>query len=618
MPLSGWLLAVAVAVAFADASIVVLATPELLATYDSTVSAVSWVVTGYNLAVVLAAGPTLLLVRRRGWTAVTGLGLAVFLAASLGCAAANSLDLLIVLRVVQGVGAALLLAGALPLLARLAGAAATGLAAWSAAAAIGSALGPVAGGVLTEVFSWRAIFIAQAPLAAAAVLTVYRAARAPDRGAVPEGALGRQAAGIGQPDVLEPPMPASGPSSAVRRMGAHLALALVSAALAGALFLVVILMINGWGATPLSAAAVATVLPLGTLASRPFTVGHPPRAVALAGCVTVAGGLAMLAVVPDSGWVAAGVALAVTGLGLGLAVPTLTDASIRPDPRLGIDGTVSVLARHAGLVLALTAVAPLLASGLTSRVNRAVVVGAEAGLSTPVSLETKVSLARSLGETLSEAPAGELPDLEPVFQRVAPGGSLDPLRARLDDVITAAVTSAFRPSFALCALFALLALVPTALVGGRGQPQPSRAPPGRRVAPVVVAPVLAVVLAAGTLLAGGRDRLTVPDPCQSQPAFTRGGIDGRVQQLALDSLDGAACRLNTSRAALLLTLLPESGQPRLPLSDDELTPAVRDGLDHALDRQVDNGTVPRWSATLLRVAIRVSPVGWLVKVLRSG
>jgi predicted MFS family arabinose efflux permease len=600
LPLSGWLLAMAVGVAFADASIVVLATPDLLATYHGTVSAASWVVTGYNVAVVLAAGPCLLLVRRRGWTSVTAIGLAVFLAASLGCAGASSLGLLTALRVIQGCGAALLLTGALPLLARLAGAARPGLAVWSAAAALGSALGPAAGGLLTELFSWRAIFLAQAPFAAAAIAVLPRVTRAAP--------------------AAEPVTAANGaaPATPVRRIGAHLALALVSAALVGALFLVVLLMINGWGATPLAAAAVATAIPVGTLVSRPLAAERSPRAVAVAGCLTVAGGLAALAAVPDRGWFVAGAALAVTGLGLGLAVPTLTDASIRTGPRLGADGAMSVVARHAGLVLALGAVTPLLAAGLTSHANRAIVVGTEAGLSTPAPLRTKVSLARSLGATLSHTPTGKLPDLAPAFRQVAPDGSLDPLRDHLSSVVTAAVTGAFRPSFALCALFAVLALAPATLVGGGPGPAGStRAPPGRRAVPVVLAPALAMVVFVGAVAAGGRQSLTVPDPCQTQPAFARGGADGRLQQIALDALDGAACRLHTSRAALLLTLLPASGQPRLTLTDAELTPAVRDGLSRAVGRQVDNGSMPRWSATVLRLAIRVSPVGWLVDLLRS-
>jgi len=727
LSVSGWLLALAVAVAFADASIVVLAAPELLAEYDSTVSAVSWVVTGYNVAIVVAAIPVLLLVRRRGWLVLTAVGLIVFLLASLGCATAGSLESLTWLRVVQGGGAALLLAGSLPLLARLAGSDRAGLAAWSAAAAVGAALGPAAGGLLTELFSWRSIFYVQAPLSAAALVALPRAARSavpgtagpvvPARPVRPSPATARVSSAPGST------APGStAPGSTVRLFAAHAGLAMISAALVGALFLVILLMINGWGATPLEAAGMATVLPVGTLAARYVTTGGRPRMLALAGCLTVAGGLASLAAVPDKGWATAAAALAVTGFGLGLAVPTLTEASIRLGPRLGVDGAISVAARHAGLVLALAAVTPLLASSLATRLDQAVIAGTEAGLSEPVPLQSKVSLARSLGEALGDTPAGELPDLDAVFTKAAPDGSLDSLQDTLSGVITTAVTGAFRDSFALCALCALIALVPAWLIGpGRrtapgvprprpapvpgprlgagsrpeavprpgpgpvhgpgaafgpaaafgpgpgpglrpgeafapgsepdlglarrgpamrsaqsvpparpGQPtrpaepgQPTRpAEPGRvgqvsRVGAVMLAPALAILLAVMTLSSGGRGTLAVPDPCTTQPAFALGGADGLVQQIALDTLDGAACDLKTSRAALLLTLLPESGQPQLDISDDELTPAIREGLKHAVDRHDDDGSLPGWLATVLRLAIRVGPVGWLVDTLRA-
>ena len=95
-----------------------------------------------------------------------GAGLGLFLAASIACAAAQSLAFLIGARTVQGVGAALLLVGALPVLGR---------ARWTAAATFGLALGPALGGVLTQAFDWRAIFVAQAPVAALGLVGLVRA-----------------------------------------------------------------------------------------------------------------------------------------------------------------------------------------------------------------------------------------------------------------------------------------------------------------------------------------------------------------------------------------------------------------------------------------------------------
>ena len=106
----------AVAVAFADSSIVVLALPELYGRFDTTIQGVSWVVTAYNAAVAVTAIALVLFVHRLNAGAVLGTGLGIFLAASIACAAAQSLGFLVGARAVQGTGAALLLAGSLPML----------------------------------------------------------------------------------------------------------------------------------------------------------------------------------------------------------------------------------------------------------------------------------------------------------------------------------------------------------------------------------------------------------------------------------------------------------------------------------------------------------------------
>ena len=101
--------AAAVAIAFADSSIVVLALPDLYGHFHTTIEGVSWVVTAYNLAVAVTALLLVFLVHRLPTRSLLVAGLAVFLAASIACAAAGSEAFLIGSRAVQGVGAALLL-----------------------------------------------------------------------------------------------------------------------------------------------------------------------------------------------------------------------------------------------------------------------------------------------------------------------------------------------------------------------------------------------------------------------------------------------------------------------------------------------------------------------------
>ena len=82
--------------------------------------------------------------------------------------------MLVVWRCIQGAGAALLLCASLPLFAREHGGGGSTLQSWAATAAFGAAVGPAVGGILTQLFDWRAIFLAQAPVAALAAVAAIR------------------------------------------------------------------------------------------------------------------------------------------------------------------------------------------------------------------------------------------------------------------------------------------------------------------------------------------------------------------------------------------------------------------------------------------------------------
>jgi len=156
-------LVAAVAIAFADSAIVVLALPDLLAQYDVSINGVAWVVTAYNVALALGALALAFFGRRFDPARLALAGGVVFAIASLVCAVAPDVWVLIAFRAVQGVAAAGLLVGALPVMRSLAPG--RGAALWAGAGVFGTALGPALGGALTEGFSWRAIFAFQAPVA---------------------------------------------------------------------------------------------------------------------------------------------------------------------------------------------------------------------------------------------------------------------------------------------------------------------------------------------------------------------------------------------------------------------------------------------------------------------
>ena len=168
-------IALAAGIALADASIVTLGLPSILVELNATVEGVALVLGVYTAVLALALLPAAWLCRRFGDAHVGAAGFALFLAASLGCGASNSLGLLLVLRGVQALGGAAGLVAAFALLDG--GRPGTGRRMWVAASVFGIAIGPALGGALTQAFSWRAIFLAQAPIVLPGLLVALQVAR---------------------------------------------------------------------------------------------------------------------------------------------------------------------------------------------------------------------------------------------------------------------------------------------------------------------------------------------------------------------------------------------------------------------------------------------------------
>jgi MFS family permease len=434
------LVAAAVAIAFADSSIVVLALPQLYGELHASITGVAWVVTAYNAAVALAALALVLFVHRLDAARVLAVGLVVFLVASVACSLAASLAFLVAARGVQGIGAALLLAGALPVLGALRGSSEGGGSVWTLAGTFGAALGPALGGVLTQAFDWRAIFAAQAPVAALALVAAVHARPGP---------------------VLEE----GWRPSLARTLPANACLGLVFGALVGALFLAVLLVISVWSYSPIGGALVVSMLPAAALAARPLARRLPRLTAVWGGAALLAGGLAGLALLPSARVGFALCALALCGAGLGLAVPFLSDAALVPGPGLARSGTLTVGIRHLGLVLALASIAPIVASELPPAGDRALLKATAVLLDAPVGLDKKVPIALDLRGAFAQAQAGETPDLAEPFNAHGAGRDLA-LAATRDDLvgtIETTITRAFRPAFffsaALAALAVLVALI---------------------------------------------------------------------------------------------------------------------------------------------------------------
>jgi len=100
------------------------------------------------------------------------------------------------------------------------------------------------------------------------------------------------------------------------------------------------------------------------------------------------------------------------------------------------------------------------------------------------------------------------------------------------------------------------------------------------------------------------------DPCHSR-AFPGGGIDAVVQRVVLDGLDGAACRLRTTREELVLSLSPGTGFPRR-WDRRTIEVALRAGLLRAVDEAKRRGDIPSFLVGPVRKLIETAPLDRLI------
>jgi EmrB/QacA subfamily drug resistance transporter len=385
---------------FLDTTIVNIAFPDISASFpEASRGLLSWVLDGYFVVIAALLVPAGGLADRFGHKRVFLGGLALFTLTSLLCAVAPSLEALIAFRVLQGVGAAAIAPTSLAIVLdsfppekR-----ATGVGLWGAAAAAAAATGPTLGAALVELDSWRLVFLVNLPLGAALVLAgrrllahqELRDSRLPDlpgalmlalglaavtlgivegndwgwTGAGTLAAFGAAALLLGAVVVrsLRHPRPIVEPALFAHRsfslgnLGTLLfAAAFFSLILGNVLFLTTV-----WGYSILSAGlaalpgpAMTTVVsgPAGRLADR---FGH--RAVVVPGTIVFAAGALVLrsaGAEPDylGTWLPGAI---LTGIGIGLAFPTLGSAAVRDiaDDRFATASAVNAAFRQVGAVL---------------------------------------------------------------------------------------------------------------------------------------------------------------------------------------------------------------------------------------------------------------------------
>ena len=181
-----------VSMAFLDNTIVTIAFPNLQESFpDSSLSSLSWVFNIYNIALAALLVPAGMLADAVGRRRMFIAGIVVFTAASAICAAAQSVEVLIAARALQGSGAAIIVPSSLGLVlhAYPENGRTQAVAMWSATGALAAGIGPSIGGLLVVISDWRLVFLINLPLGFLAWWLARRElveSRAPGRRAVPD------------------------------------------------------------------------------------------------------------------------------------------------------------------------------------------------------------------------------------------------------------------------------------------------------------------------------------------------------------------------------------------------------------------------------------------------
>lgn len=398
--------------AFLDGTVVNVALPKIGEDLNADIAGLQWIVNGYMLmlsSLILISGSLGdRLGRRRTFVA----GVIWFALASLICAVAPNLEVLVAGRVLQGIGGALLTPGSLAILqtsfqqsdrARAVGA-------WSGLTSVAAAIGPFVGGYLVDSGSWRLIFLLNLPLALATVLiTIRHVPESRDETATGKldvagaalatiglagltfGLISAGDRGFGDPVVISAlvigvlglaafveverrgshPMLPPGIFANIRFTGANLVTVAVYGSLGTATFLLVVYLQTALGYSALEAGASLLPMTLLMLGLSSYAGGLSDRIGAripmtIGPLLMAAGFLLMMRVTPGADYLTAVLpAVVVLGLGLVSTVAPLTETVLSSveDHHAGIASGVNNAVARSAQLMAVAAIP--LAAGIT-------------------------------------------------------------------------------------------------------------------------------------------------------------------------------------------------------------------------------------------------------------
>ena len=411
-----------------DVSIVNVALNSIGSSYAGSVAALQWVVSAYTIAFaafILNAGA---LGDRLGARRVFIAGFVAFTLASLVCATAPTLALLIAARIGQGIGAALLVPNSLALLNHAypderQRTRAVGL--WAAGASLALTAGPLVGGVLIAAVGWRSIFLVNLPIGLVGLWLAWRYARETSRSAARKldlpgqitailglGALagstieggeigwsnGWVLSGYAAACVLlgsfvvvearaeQPLLPLSLFRRRVFSLMSFTGL-LVNVAFYGLIFVLSLYFqrVNGLSALSTGLAFVpmmGAVLPANLLAARVSNRFGSTLTIAAGACLAAGGCLALLHIAPGTSYWWLWLPFVALGGGLGLLVPPLTSALLGSvdKRRSGIASGVLNSMRQTGSVIGVALFGSLLASSVDLAAGARLALVISAGL----------------------------------------------------------------------------------------------------------------------------------------------------------------------------------------------------------------------------------------------
>jgi MFS transporter, DHA2 family, methylenomycin A resistance protein len=437
-----------------DVTIVNTALNSISTALGGGISGLQWIVSTYTIAfaaLILTAGT---LGDRVGAKKVFSAGFAIFTAASLACALAPSMPILIAGRALQGVGAAVLVPNSLALLnhaypdERQRGRA-VGI--WAAGASLALTAGPLVGGALIALAGWRSIFLVNLPIGLGGLWLTARytgetarsADRAPDLAGqlLAIGALGCLAGVIIEGGALggSSPWVLGGLAAAIlltalflfeesrvpqpmlplglfsRRSFSLMSLAglSVNVAFYGLIFVLSLYFQQVNDLSPLATGLafvpmMAAVLPLNLLAPHISERIGAPAVITIGACLAAAGCAGLLFISPGTSYPSMCAQLLAMGAGLGLLVPPLTSTLLGSveKSRSGLAAAVLNSARQTGSVLGVS-----LFGSLVSHAHR-FMTGARAslGISTALFLATALISLGTRGEARARVTA---PGCEP-------------------------------------------------------------------------------------------------------------------------------------------------------------------------------------------------------------